>query len=68
MKPNPPIPGHKLLLAGDKWPEVGPDEEYTGRMTGGCECGAQPSDWPDTRITATQRWHRQHKTELREAP
>lgn len=62
--PNPPIPGHHLLHEGHvyhRWD--GRTGEHT--WTGGCACGARPDEFPQLSKRAMQRWHRQHKAELR---
>lgn len=68
-KPNPPIPGHELILEGSMKYRV--DLDGTVRWTGGCRCGAQPDNTPppnpDTKINkaGVKKWHRTHKAALR---
>jgi hypothetical protein len=59
VRANPPIPGHELLQEGHN-PTT---HRYVVR--GGCRCGATPPGYPNVSASATKRWHRQHKAELR---
>ena len=63
VKSNPPIQGHALLAEGGVTRTY--DELDHVVLDGGCECGAQPPDWPDTSKNGTKRWHREHKAKLR---
>ena len=65
MKPNPPIPGHRLLHEGYVWPWINPVTEMYDGHRGGCECGARPSQFPNVSVGAMKRWHRAHKADLR---
>ena len=54
--------GHHLLYEGGSltiW------ENGKANVTGGCECGAQPGKFPNVSTKAMQRWHRQHKDDIR---
>lgn len=67
---NPPIKGHVLLYEGKgrvEYEHTADGMQFTGNVLGGCECGAQPPDWPMVSIRATKRWHREHKAQLRAA-
>jgi hypothetical protein len=71
--PNPPIPGHHLLSEGSVWRKPRDDRfpySYDPKEIeheGGCQCGARPPEFPNVSRKAMQRWHREHKAELRRA-
>jgi hypothetical protein len=71
--PNPPIPGHHLLNEGHVW-RLHHDDRFFDRTlyqdgvpeySGGCQCGARPSEFPNLSTKKMKDWHRQHKEELR---
>ena len=62
MKGKTLVKGHTLVMEGRlSWCRYDSLSHHFGRGT--CSCGAQSDELPTT--TARQRWHRNHKEEMK---
>lgn len=58
-KMNPPIPGHELKFEGAI------RQHLNHAYVPGCRCGASPPPERRGSKAEVQRWHREHKADLR---